>query len=121
MNGLKIGKAIKSIFHDFHNVYPLIADQGSTYPFIIYRRNGVNHADSKDRFNYQEVITLEIIVAADNYSESIDLAEKVMYRLESTRGEYNKIQIQEIKLVDASEDYLEDAYIQKLTFKIEII
>ena len=121
MNGLKIGKAIKIIFHDNKNIYPLVADQGAEYPFIIYRRTGVKHADTKDRFNFSEEITLEIIVASNTYSECLDEAQRVMWRMENTRGTYNDIKIQEIKLVDASEDYIEDAYIQKLTFKIEII
>lgn len=121
MNGLKIGKAIKAIFHDNKNIYPSVADQGAEYPFIIYRRTSVRHSDTKDRFNYNEEITLEVIVASNSYSECLDEAERVMLRMENTRGTYNDIKIQEIKLVDASEDYIEDAYIQKLIFKIEII
>jgi hypothetical protein len=49
------------------------------------------------------------------------LAREVMYKLEHTRGLYNDISISEIKLISAEEDYIEDAYIQKLTFNIEIL
>jgi len=44
-----------------------------------------------------------------------------MYRLEHTRGKYNEININEIKLIDAEEEYIEDAFIQKLTFTVEIL
>ena len=41
--------------------------------------------------------------------------------MEYTRGMYENISISEIKLVNAEEDYIEDAFIQKLTFNIEIL
>lgn len=121
MTGLEVGKAIYKILEGIRNVYPLVADQGTEYPFIVYRRVSLSHANTKDRFNYQELATIEVIVASSSYTESIDLAKQVMYRLEHTRGIYNEISINEIKLVGAEEDYIEDAFIQKLTFEIEIL
>nr|DAT69138.1 MAG TPA: hypothetical protein [Caudoviricetes sp.] len=44
-----------------------------------------------------------------------------MNRMEHTRGLYDNISISEIKLINAEEDYIEDAFIQKLTFNIEIL
>lgn len=121
MTGLEIGKAIFTILKGIKNVYPLVADQGTEYPFVVYRRVNLSHANTKDRFNYQELATVEVIVATNNYTESIELAKQVMYRLEHTRGLYNEISINEIKMVGAEEEYIEDAFIQKLTFEIEIL
>lgn len=121
MTGLEIGKAIFTILKGIKNVYPLVADQGTEYPFVVYRRVNLSHANTKDRFNYQELATVEVVVAANNYTESVELAKQVMYRLEHTRGLYNEISINEIKMVGAEEEYIEDAFIQKLTFEIEIL
>lgn len=121
MTGLEIGKAIFTILKGIKNVYPLVADQGTEYPFVVYRRVNLSHANTKDRFNYQELATVEVIVATNNYTESIELAKQVMYRLEHTRGLYNEISINEIKMIGAEEEYIEDAFIQKLTFEIEIL
>ncbi len=121
MSGLEVGKAIFTILQGIKNVFPLVADEGTTYPFVVYKRAGLQHSNTKDRFNYQELATVEVIVAANNYTESIDIAKQVMYRLEHTRGKYCDINISEIKLIDASEDYIEDAFIQKLIFNIEIL
>lgn len=41
--------------------------------------------------------------------------------MDNTRGTYNSLGIGEISLTDADEDYLEDAFIQKLKFNIEIL
>ncbi len=121
MSGLEIGKAIFTILKGIKNVYPLVADQGTTYPFVIYRRTSLQHSNTKDRYNYQELATVEVVVASNKYEESVMLAREVMYKLEHTRGLYNDISISEIKLISAEEDYIEDAYIQKLTFNIEIL
>lgn len=120
MNGLEIGKAIYKVLDGTAKVYPLIADQGASYPFIVYRRAGITHSDTKDRFNYQELATVEVIVAGNTYQQSLQIAKEVMNRMEHTRGVYDNISISEIKMVNAEEDYLEDAFIQKLTFNIEI-
>lgn len=41
--------------------------------------------------------------------------------MEGTRGNYSGLNIGEITLTNADEDFLEDTFIQKLTFNIEII
>ena len=120
MKGLAVGKAIFSMLEGIKNVYPLVVDKNVKFPFVVYRRTGMQAANSKDRFCYSETATVEVIVASDNYNESIDVASIVLYRLEHTRGEFNDIIISEIELIDADEDFIEDTYIQKLTFKIEI-
>lgn len=123
MKGLEIGKAIYNILIELGNinVYPLVADNGAKFPFIVYRRTGLVPSNTKDRYNYQELATVEIIIAADNYQDSIQNAVRVKGCLEKTRGRYNNVDISEIKLIGASEEYLDNAFVQKLTFAIEIL
>lgn len=122
MSSLQIGKAIYTILakNNISKVFPLVADEGTTFPFIVYKRSGLEPANTKDRYNFSELATLDIIVAANTYEESITIAEKVKDILEHSRGTYADINIEEITLDDADEDYLEDTFIQKLTFKINI-
>jgi len=54
---------------------------------------------------------MEIIVAGSSYKESMTLTQKVVDVLEHTRGTYEDIHIGEITFIDASEDYIEDAFI----------
>lgn len=123
MTSLQIGKAIYSILADngITNVYPLVADEGTTFPFIVYRRIGLTPSSTKDRFNYKEMATVELIVASSTYDSGVELAEQVKSTLLGKRGTYNEINIGDIYLEDADEDYLEDTFVQKLTFNIEII
>lgn len=120
---LQIGKAIYNILSNDKNItnrvgkkiYPLIADVDTTFPFIIYKRTGIIPADSKDRFIYSEEVYVEVVIASDKYNESIEIADLVRSTL--TTGKYNEIK--GIQITDADEDYIEDTFIQNLTFKIK--
>lgn len=122
MSSLQTGKAIFNLLNDVQpqKVFPLIADEGTTYPFIIYRRTALLPASSKDRYNYQELVTVEIMVADNTYNGSVKVAELVRTKLENTRGTFNGIVIGDITLIGSEESYLDDAFIQKLIFQIEI-
>lgn len=122
MDSLNIGKAIYTILQTSididKKIYPLIADEGTTFPFIIYKRTGLTPESTKDNTN--ENVSVEINIASSNYSESIDLAIKVRKALEHKKGTYADIAIEDIVIDDATEDYIEDTFIQTLTFKIEL-
>lgn len=75
MSGLQLGKAIKTILSGIDKVYPLVADKGTTFPFIVYRRTGLSPSSTKDRYSYREMGTVEVLIAANSYDESITLAE----------------------------------------------
>ncbi|MCM1440424.1 MAG: hypothetical protein NC131_14650 [Roseburia sp.] len=116
MSGLQLGKAIKSILSGIDKVYPLVVEKGTTYPFVVYRRTGLSPSSTKDRYSYREMGTVEVMVVTNSYDESIELAEKVKGKMEHTRGKYNGLSIGDIILINADEDYIEDAFVQKLTF-----
>lgn len=120
MDSLNIGKAIYTILQTSidKKIYPLIADEGTTFPFIIYKRTGLTPESTKDNTN--ENVSVEINIASSNYSESIGLAIKVRKALEHKKGTYSDIAIEDIVIDDATEDYIEDTFIQTLTFKIEL-
>lgn len=122
MSSLNIGKAIYDLLKDVQpgKVFPLVADEGTTYPFIVYRRSAVNPSDSKDRYNYQESVTIEILVADNNYNGSVVLAEAVRKKLEHARGNANGVLVTDTFLTGADEQYLEDAFIQKLIFEFQV-
>lgn len=122
MSSLAIGKALYSLLQDISpkKVFPLVAENGTSYPFIVYRRTSLATFNTKDICNYLESANVEIMIADNTYNGSIDLAEKVKAKMEHTRGEISGIEINNIKLVSADEAFVDDAYIQKLIFQVEI-
>ena len=120
---LQVGKAIFSILSNDadlvekveNKIYPLIADVNTTFPFIVYRRNGIEPLNSKDRFTINSTTYISIVVASDKYDESIEIAERIIKAL--SKGTYQGIM--DISLVDADEDYIDDTFIQTLTYNIK--
>lgn len=125
MSCISIGKAIKSLLvaglnkTDVKNkIYPLIADETTTFPFIIYRRNSITPESDKDQTN--DSATIQIVIAANNYAESVDLAEKVRTSLIHKSGTIQTIPVEDITLVDGSEEFIDNTFIQNLIFKITL-
>lgn len=124
---IQIGKAVYQLLSSDtevtekveNRIYPLIADQGTIYPFIIYKRTGIEPITSKDRFICSEITSVDVVVASDRYDESIEVAELVKDALIGKNGIYSGIKVVDIDMISADEDYIEDTFIQNLTFNIK--
>lgn len=120
INTLNIGSFISSRLTNIGvKVYPIIADNDAKSTFIVYRRNGLSSNLCKDGI-YQETASVEITIVSPTYSTSIDTATKVRRAIERYRGTYDDYNIDDIFLTFADEQYIQNQYIQKLTFDIII-
>lgn len=95
-------------------IYPLVADKGTTFPFIIYRRESSQPSSNKDKLLFDIDSTVSIIIATDNYTQSIEIAELVLDCLSIAEEDT------EIELINTDERYQEETFIQQLTYKIKI-
>ena len=124
---LNIGKVIKDILYQDetlnnlvkNQVFPLIAEENTTFPFIVYRRNIIRKSSTKDYVN-DEIASVDVVVASDKYSQSVEIAERVRFVLEHGGYEGENFSVDNITLSNASEQYMQNTYIQTLTFDIEI-
>lgn len=124
-SSLKIGRVIHEQLNDIIRIFPIIADKGVEGNFAVYRRTALNVSDTKDLYNYEEVAYMDIIVVSSTYDNSVELAQAIKIRLEAVNGDFETaneeaITIGNIEMTNASEDWQNDAYIQRLTFKINI-
>lgn len=119
-DSLKIGTYLNDRLKDFITCYPIIAEKGTNYPFCVYRRTALSGNNSKDGYTYKETISIEIIVCATTYSESVKCAHEIKTQLEKQRGRFENINITNIALTNANEDWSGDAYVQRLYFNIDI-
>jgi hypothetical protein len=120
MGILKVGKVIYALLKDTASVFPMVADEGTKFPFIIYKRTGTQIGDTKDIYNYSETAYIEVILATEDYETSISLAEEIKTKLEHFRGQIEGITVTCIKMTDAAEDFAGDCYTQRLNFSVEI-
>lgn len=117
---LKIGKYISNALEDIITIYPIVAEKTAKFPFAVYRRTNLSNKNTKDVYNYEEAITMEIICCAVTYNESVELAQKIKDKLENTRGKFESSEINQISMTNANEDWSNDAYIQRLYFNVDI-
>ena len=96
-------------------IFPLIANPDTTYPFIVYSRDTITPIYTKNFLSENE-LSFTIIVVSSDYEESLDIANAVRHSLESYRYQDEVINIYPINLQSVTEETVEDAYIQRMTF-----
>lgn len=123
---LQIGKAIYEILHSNTDIvtklndkiFPLIADVNTSFPFIIYKRTSVVPVYTKDRYSKNESVSVQIVIASDKYFDTVEISDLVRTTLEGKMGTFSGIIISDVRLDSADEDFIEDTFIQTLTFNI---
>ena len=118
---LNIGKYIYSRLSQIEGVksYPLVADNDAKLPFIVYKRVNLESSGSKDGY-YEDKVTMEVVVVTDKYYRGIELANQVRELLEVQRTEYNSMEINDTLLTLATEDYSNNAFVQRMQFSINV-
>ena len=58
------------------------------------------------------------LIASKDYIDTIELADYVRDALEGRRGNFAGVEINDIRMISADEEYIEDTFIQNLTFDI---
>ena len=128
MDSLKVGKEIYSLLNGNDSltgvvgskIYPIIVEKETTYPFIVYKRSNIIPdyiiPDYTKDFHFKDEVIIDIICVSDDYSESVDIASMVRDILEDKRF----ADIESIKLESADEDFIDDAYVQTLSFNLII-
>ena len=126
MTGLQIGKAIAALLaaHDGiveavgSKVFPIVSKEGTTYPFAVYRRNGIEVQYTKDG-KAGETVNVDIVVAAQSYAESISIADMVREAIEGKAFVLgDTLKVYGSQLAGADEEFFEDSnvYTQSLNF-----
>jgi len=122
---LQLGKSIYSLLsgntslHTFvqDKIFPIFAPDETMNPFITYDLKSLNSYYTKDGFNY-DVITLDVNIISDNYSECISIADSVRSALELKQGTYGGVEITYSLLSNFSQNYGTDGFIATLEFTI---
>lgn len=117
---LELGTLMADRLDGVLSVYPVCADKGIPMPYAIYRRASTAGSDTKDRYVYEARAQVEVLVVAATYIESVDKAKQVKERMEGVSGRLGDLIITRCSLSNASEDWVADAYVQRLNFDITV-
>ena len=131
---MKIGLAIYNILANDSDVtditstriYPNVAKQSTTFPFLVYQTTGIDPNDTKDGVSTVDGNSFEVLCFADTYTEAVDLAQKVRVALDRKSGTYNTIEVQSIQYEGSSEHFdvkgdNRGIYVQSLSFDLRQI
>ncbi len=130
MNFFDIGIVVKHIINSIPNgelpsgfkgkVFPLIAPVGTLFPFCIYRRtSGRYEYDDKD-YGTNETVSIQLKVVTTTYQESIELISKISDAFINFRNIFigrdntELAQIDNIRITDSNEEFIDDSFIQTI-------
>mgnify|MGYP003146824997 FL=1 len=130
---MKVGLAIYNILTDngevdaivSGRVFPNVAPQTSTFPFIIYDVEGEDPNDTKDGVSTLDVDNITVSCYSKTYNEASDLALKIRTALDRQSGTFGGVNIQSIQY-DGYNDIFDDnhedgVYRKAIDFNVRII
>ena len=73
MESLELGRVVKSILLQDEEIsrqvgskiFPLVADKGTSFPFIVYRRDGLTPSTNKDKLVFDTRVRMSFMVLRD--------------------------------------------------------
>lgn len=109
---------IKKIVKD--RIYPIDAQLGTKFPFLVILRTSLSCASNKDG-RYQDTVYFSVIVMDDNYKGSVELSTVVDDALDHMSYRTEEIQISGIYLENVDETMFATAdgnkYVQNMQFR----
>lgn len=100
-----------------NNIYPCIAPLNTEGDYIIYMRNKYAKSTVKQGV-YMDECEVAVVGISDNYDNAIALASKIDNSLSGQHTLENGVRLQ-ITLVDSTETFDDDKYIETLIFSIK--
>ena len=123
INTLNFGKYIQSSLAPIvaNKVYPIVVRNGITAPFIVYKRVALNDENSKDGY-IEDRVSMEMVIVAPTYAQSIELATKVREKLEKQNVRFEGYDINDASITLATEEYSdeENMFVQRLQMSFTI-
>ena len=127
-NSILVGKHIRNIlvgdetlsqYLQSGQITALVANENTTFPFIVFSRTGLTPSYTKDGL-LESNITFEIVCVSTDYVESLEIANIVRNLLECKCYTDEELYIKQIILSAVNEDYMYDAHVQRLTFSMVV-
>jgi hypothetical protein len=100
-------------------VFPVVTDKAEL-PYVAYRRSRLEHNTTKAKNPGADTVQIDINCYAATYQESVELAEAVRAALDYSQGEKDGLVMRSCTLADGEEIYENDAFVQCLTFRVQI-
>lgn len=102
-----------------NNIFLLIAEPDTKYPYVVITRTRVTSRDENKDFNTDE-IGVNIKVWSDKYDEAVNIADAIRFAIEGKEIDTDTETMDSIVLSSSSESWTGEAYLQSMDFTAEI-
>lgn len=109
---INIGKLIYPKLNSVCSTYPLVAENTTKFPFIIYKTNMSRPENTKDGI-YDWIYNIQVNVVDNKYDTVCDLCSEAVDKL------LELDEVLDINIESISEDYIEDAYVKEINIIIK--
>lgn len=93
-------------------IFPIIAEAGTMFPFVTYKRVAYTPNSTKDYRG--ERVFVDFAVCSTTYAQGLNIANMIANTLER----YETTIIDETRVTNLSEDYIYDTYVQYLSVEM---
>ena len=100
-------------------IVPCIAGNDTKFPFIVWHRTGLTSNCCKDGY-YEDQVQIRLDIVASTYTSSIDIANKVRSIIEKAHTKHDTMQIEDVTIETAYEEWSNDAFIQTIIFNFKV-
>lgn len=126
-NALSINKYINKFLTESEAVTSLVSVQNirplilapTIFPYISFMHGNISSSYTKDGWS-EDTTEVTIIAVSDDYSQTVDIAEVVRELLDNKAYKDEDIYISEMRLSGATEDQIENVFVQRLSFTVKI-
>lgn len=123
INSILIGKTLYKVLSENLDeaikVYPLVAENGTKYPFVTFKRDTVEPNDETKDGIYSDDVEFTITVVSETYNNSATIANEVR-RIFSPRKLIGvDLVLRNTRMISIDEDFNDNAYVQTLRFRTE--
>lgn len=110
---LSQNEELKKLVSD--KIYPIVAEETANYPYIVFTKNISNTKNTKTCVVYDEV-SVSITVVAKNYTDTCNIMEIIRGIFENKENDF----IIESVISSETEDFMEGAFLQTITFDMQV-
>lgn len=123
MTSLSVGKIVYKVLTDclgdkVTKIFPIYASNASL-PYVAYRQSGMNETFVKNGIG-PDVAIVEVAVFASSYDEMNELSEEIRAFVDNKRFNADGLEVRCVTLIDAREQWADDAYIKTMVYYFKI-
>jgi hypothetical protein len=97
------------------NIYPIVAEEDTKFPFITFTKTDVFGSYSKDGWEY-DTVPFTVSIVANDYITTVEIAEIVRNLFDWRHNSYFK----KVEFKGCTESYSNSVYVQTLNFSATI-